>query len=378
MNALLALTLLAAPPGALERAHRAALELRTLTTDDWDAAFTPQASEAFDHLRHALRDLGAEALGDGRTDLANARLALGSDVSMLLGEGGFVEVQTADVPGHSELRAVEVALTEGARSDDAVYLYERRGMSWREVLASESPAHGDAHDARESQLLRVSPSDAHGNWFAAAAWGVPWETSCWNEVHLEVIRPSADPEAPIVIDHQSAGDYRCDDEVYRLAVSRTGIAFAYIGHDDLDTVALSRVHVETFRVAGDKLLPEPPEGIDAEGLVDAWAGADWSLAKEVVAPGVRRELLEAHRALALAREDGGYTEAARHACEGDRELIEVSQRGEDDSDRSFLFLVGRTPHGLQLLAAPARAPDDCDAEELPPSPQELPALSPPE
>ncbi|MBS2030103.1 MAG: hypothetical protein JST54_19530 [Deltaproteobacteria bacterium] len=378
MHTLLALTLLASPSGALERAHRAASELRTLTADDRDAAFTPQGSEAFDRLRHALRDLGAEALGDGRTDLANARLALESDVSMLLGEGGFVEVRADEVPGHAELRAVDVGLTAGAHSDDAVYLYERRGVAWHEVLASESPAHGDAHDARESQLLRVSPSDARGNWFAAVAWGVPWETSCWNEVHLEVMRPSADPEAPIVIDHRSAGDYRCDEEVYRLAVSRSGIAFAYIGHDDLDPVSLSRVHVETFRVAGDKLLPEPPEAVDAEGLVDAWAGADWSLAKEVVAPGARRELLEAHRALAQAREDGGSTEAVRHACEGDRELIEVSQSGDDDSDRSFLFLVGRTPHGLQLLAAPERAPDDCDAEELPPSPQVLPALSPPE
>jgi len=362
----------------MDRANHAADELRALTSADRDAAFSPHANVAFNELRHALRDLGADALGDGRTELANAKLALGPDVSMALGENAITRVRVDDVPGHAELRTVQVSLGVGARSDEAIYLFERRGMAWHEVLASESPMNGDAHDAREELELRVSPSDAHGNWFAAAAWGVPWETSCWNSIHLEVSRPSADPEAPIVIAQRADGDYRCGDELFRLAVSRSGIAFTYVGHDDIDASAFSRVHLERFRVTGDTLTPLPPEAVDGEGLVDAWADADWSLAKEVVAPGVRRELLEAHRTLAQAREDGAYLEASRHTCENDRELIQVDQRGDDDAIRSFNFLVGHASNGLELLGAPERIPDDCDPEELPASTMALPELNPPE
>jgi len=107
--------------------------------------------------------------------------------------GQINAIQVEKPESHSELLSVVTTLNISCGEDSSLYVFERNQNAWTLKTQREQNDYAEVNGAMEALAYRISPHDERDAWFLLMASSHPWCTSCWNGLHYQVLRPSADP-----------------------------------------------------------------------------------------------------------------------------------------------------------------------------------------
>jgi hypothetical protein len=132
-----------------------------------------------------------------------------------------------------ELLAVVLKIDIPWGDDSSLYVFERRGRAWANVLASEINDYESVEDSQSRFRYRVSPTAADGRWFVVTGSVNNHEASAWHWVRFAALAPSAEggPLRPTVLAHERRTIYLAgfDDETraYRFRVAPGGFSVSF-------------------------------------------------------------------------------------------------------------------------------------------------------
>jgi len=283
-------------PGLSGDLVQVASQLQRLKTtiDGWPATDVPSIAQGLlPQLKAGLRAIALQVLNrhpgaspeDLRAFLIADIKAAGIEVLSSRGAGtveseeerfGFVyDVRVQRPSGHPELIAVVFTLTIPCGTDDSLTLFENEGSEWRPLVVAESNSYSEVSGAQGGLDYALSPADANGGWFLVTANTTPWCTSNWQGLHYRVLRPSDSPEAPRVLLDEHRGVYLGVDDPFRLTVRQDGFQVGQMDSQSLDAGLLTRVHVQQYKVEGDRVVRVAPLALLPEDFLDEWVNLSW-------------------------------------------------------------------------------------------------------
>lgn len=129
--------------------------------------------------------------------------------------GHVLDVMVNRVPGHQDMLAVEVVIDANWDEDESLYIFQRRGIEWRNVLAAEVNGYSEVPDAQSSRFnYAVSPSAPDGSWFLVTSSVNPHKASAWQHVTYTALAPGPDADQPRILVRRTHSIYLggSDDE----------------------------------------------------------------------------------------------------------------------------------------------------------------------
>ena len=264
----------AAPVAAL-RARLAAAAPR----DDIDTDVPESARADLDAYKDELGNLVARAV-----DCLPPRAAteeVERDVAKLLpdieGKGYATSVEVAASRNDGWLAVVTRSSIQ-CGEDAALAVFEPRGGRWQERLRWHSKPYDKVSGAYGSFQFKISPRDAHGDWFAVAAHVHPWCSSTWSSIGYEALRPGATPVEPRVLLAEDHSMWWGGDDFGEITVEPDAFELRYTA-ESIDAGLHSRTHVRHYAVRGDTVERTAPVALAARDFVDEWIVSEWKDAR---------------------------------------------------------------------------------------------------
>jgi hypothetical protein len=216
------------------------------------------------------------------------------------GSFGYVyDVEIRQPAPGLKLLAIVTTLDVPCGSDSSLYVYELRGASWQLVLIDEASDYDTVADAQGSFQYAVSPPDKDGGWFVVAADVNPWCSSNWQSLRYKVMRVGQTPDHPQILFSERQSVFLGNDETFKLRVGRKGFQISQIADQSLDSGILTRVHIQKYEVAGNRVSRVPPLGLVPQDFLDEWVQLPWEEATHWVSSKNQDVLQVRHSLLGL-------------------------------------------------------------------------------
>ena len=246
---------------------------------------------------------------------------------------------------------------------DALWLvYAQDGTHRRRVLTWTSPRYDRIDGAWDSFQVAVSPRDAEGRWFAAAASIRPWCTSTWSVIDYAILRPGADADKPSLVLKSHDSLWWGGDDTGRLSVDAKHVELRFHGAS-IDTGVHNREYVRRYAVNGSTATRVAPVAGSARDFVEEWIVSPWPLAQQWTEQKQAATLRKAHESLQAERKRYEPVEfGATTTCTNAANTTQIELR-HDDGDRSTFFRVTGTSD--YVMAAIAAEGDPACGEAVP-------------
>lgn len=246
---------------------------------------------------------------------------------------------------------------------DALWLvYERDGEQRRRVLTWTSPRYERIDGARDSFQVAVSPRDAEGRWFAAAASIRPWCTSTWSTIDYAILRPGADADKPSLVLKSNDSMWWGGDDTGRLSVDAKHVELRFHGAS-IDTGVHNREFVRRYQVNESTATRVAPVAGSARDFVEEWIVSPWALAQQWTERKQAAALRQAHESLQAERERHEPVEfGATTTCANAANTTQIELRHDDSGKSTFFRVVGTSEY---VMAAVSEEGDPSCGEAVP-------------
>jgi hypothetical protein len=294
---------------------------RLQAIESQERAVPPPAVPLLTTYKHQLRDLITELVRstpDARVvdleqrykaALARAGVALPAlssdtrdqvrdDATHPYGRLGGIDVRS---PGSLEnIRVITTSFLIGCDTDTSLYVFEKKGSTWRRTLDVESVGYTTVGQALGTPQWAINRIPG-GGWFLVFAEVNPRCNSNWQSLRWTVLHPGSDPTRPHVLDRQQATIYLGDAEPFHLTASEGAFQLSWNGDELLYPDGGARMHVLSARVTQHHVIRTAPVAADAEGFVDEWAALPWNDARRWIVPAARTSARKWHDLLSRVR-----------------------------------------------------------------------------
>jgi hypothetical protein len=233
-------------------------------------------------------------------------------------------------------------------TDATLLVFRRNESGWKLLFQDRASAYEDIDGLFGDYTMVLTPKEADGSFFIAAARITPWYQSAWRGAELRVFR----------VDRRG--------EVRRIGVRKES---TYLGNDDGLALEAPEAHHLIFRVrsgssdSGRHDFPRmihlnlsasglhriPPFAETPLDLVDEWLCLPWKEASILVEPSAFARLKPLHAHLTdPENNDLSFAEEVRQSSDADLWEVEADlERGE--TIETYRFQIGKTSDGLRLL-----------------------------
>lgn len=166
--------------------------------------------------------------------------------------GHVLDVMVNRVPGHEDMLAVGVVIDANWDEDESLYIFQRRGIEWRNVLAAEVNGYSAVPDAQSSRFnYAVSPSTPDGGWFLVTSSVNPHKASAWQYVTYTALAPGTDADQPRILVRRTHVIYLAgsDDESHACHIKATANRFWVSFNMGWDFGGEDKRFIDEYRVA---------------------------------------------------------------------------------------------------------------------------------
>lgn len=327
-----------------QAALMAVLDMKMRQTDLIDAEMACAAAEPDMTVVQAalVRDSGGAAAADAQ------------------GYGAIVDYDLKRWPGG--LIGVVARTSIQCGSDAGLFVFARRGGVWREALRWYAPPYKDISGAWEAFDYKISPPDAHGQWFVAATNIKPWCSSTWSEIRwgiLKRISPISDPaEGTVLLAEATEEIWWGNDDTGRIKVGPNDAEFRWHG-SSIDNGVHNREFIRHFRIDGNLATRVAPIAASPRDFVDEWMVTPWYVASNWTAPAGRKPLEARHESLL---KDHAFDFGSILKCADRPDHVQV-QLTKDDKP-AWYFQVAGTNGDYRMNAVSRRADARCRGANL--------------
>ena len=298
---------------------RTASRLQALDSQGW--AVPPAAVPLLTTYKHQLRDLLTEIVRSTpearvvdleqryKAALARAGVTLPvlstdardlarEDATHPYGRLGRIDVRS---PGSFDsIRVITTSFLIGCDTDTSLYVFERKGSTWRRALDVESVGYTTIGQALGTPQWAINKIPG-GGWFLVVAEVNPRCNSNWQSLRWTVLHTGSDPTRPHVLDRQQATVFLGGDQPFRLTASEGGFRLTWDGDELLYPDGGARTHVVSALVTQHHVVRTAPIAADVEGFVDEWAALPWNEARRSIVPAARTSSRKWHDLLSRVR-----------------------------------------------------------------------------
>jgi len=297
----------------------------------------PEARPVLQSLKKQLRDLIARSLetsvaSDPSATLNVALQPQGLQVDPIEADHPALAIQhyAQTVSIHLErpannpnLLAVETSIGLACGDDSSLYVFARKGVSWRNLLSLESDSYDDLAGANGHLSFSISPPEHGGHWYAVVARMSPQCASPWRPMTYEILRPTHDPWHPDIL--LSGMETARWDHDLTLVTDLKTLQVHFIGSMHLETVANQREHVLNFQLKGGRFLRVAPLAWGPEEFVDEWLDLNWESAASWSERKSKDRLYAWHERLGGDRRNSYSSEVVSIMTCGSREMPRLWQ-----------------------------------------------------
>jgi hypothetical protein len=202
-----------------------------------------------------------------------------------------------NIPG---LLTVVSSVWIGCGADSSLYVFQKGKSGWNFVLALTSADYAQINGGIESLHFELSNLGGSADWYLVAAFSHPWCTSCRSGVKYKVLRPSGEPDKPLILYEGEGGLYRCADPAIRVRSGPEEFSLSYVDAMIFDFDLFAKVAVDHFSIRGGQIRRIPPVRQNAADFVDQWLRLRKGDAALLVLPGGREQAMLWHLKLSAA------------------------------------------------------------------------------
>jgi len=245
-------------------------ELWKALGDEYQWHIPPAARPLLTRYKHELRDIAARAIAAaGNPEDARRR------VTPILEDLQSEEMTFSYPTEDKNLIAAKVDIFIPCGRDASLYLFRRQAAEWRLILARESSGYETAGDGLENFQFKVSPPDAHGDFFVVTANQSPGCESNWRALRFDVLRVGQTAKPRVLLRAKRS----MWEREYELTATTNGFRIEWPGPFRLDFGRHHRGYVEQYTVNGSRVERVPPMASRGMDFIDEWAQMPWAQAK---------------------------------------------------------------------------------------------------
>lgn len=267
----------------------------------------------------------------------------------------------------------------GCGADSSLYVFQKAKSGWNFVLALTSGDYAQINGGIEGLHFELSNLGGSTDWYLVAAFSHPWCTSCWSGVKYKVLRPSGEPDKPLILYEGEGGLYRCAEPSIRVRSGPEEFSLSYVDAMIFDFDLFAKVAVDHFSIRGSHIRRIPPVRQNAADFVDQWIGLPEGDAASLVHPGGRGQALQWHRKLSAelgTKEREAYKTSYEweENCprEGTRWQLKMNvssegKTGERALPPALYFTLETNSNGIMLLGVGPKENTTCVGKKVRPS-----------
>src|ERR1700722_4372862 len=273
------------------------------------------SSRSVDALRNSIQ---------GR--LKDEGVELAPDKPQYYGQPQQLDLKLVEqIPG---LLTVISSVWIGCGEDSSLYIFQKGKYGWNFVLALTSGDYAQINGGIEGLQFELSNLGGSADWYLVATFSHPWCTSCWSGVKYKVLRPSGEPDKPLILYEGEGRLYRCAEPAIRVRSAPEEFSLSSVDAMILDFDLFAKVAVDHFSIRRGQIRRIPPVRQNAADFVDHWIGLPEADAAILVSAGARERALHWHRRLARFRTAKGSESYEtsyewEQSCAKDRTLWQV-------------------------------------------------------
>lgn len=252
--------------------------------------------------------------------------------------------------------------------DQSVYVATLKGAHWRLRLADESRDYATIDGAQEGTQFALMSGASPKSWSLVTAGYRPMCSSPWRSARVRVLRPTADPDHPVVEMKDARTLYTGVDHPIDLKVYPGRFEMTAAGENRINPEDAYQTFVYSFRRAKAGWRRVQPVALTADGFVDEWIFSPWLLAQEWIEKEALARLRFWHEKLQrldVKGEDGyevGTEITALQACDARETLWQVGMAIDDPKRRlpeDLTFVVRKDGEKFLLQGVYLDPPSGC-------------------
>lgn len=265
---------------------------------------------------------------------------------------------------NNELLLVQISFGIPCGDDNILLGYRYRDNAWHRDLLWQSDEYQQISGAYgEYYNYLVLPYEYNESPKVVVIHGLPWCTSAWGQLKLDVVK-LADVVQPQKVLLSQTIDYFMDNDNGSVLHRRDGGFELKTMVGMRDTDLLIRKGFYRYQVKGDDIQRIQPVADNGRDFVDAWLTTDSVMARRLSAEKSADQLMALHKSL-LTRY--GYYGSVRR-CQGKEPLyqVEMTFNGTESSDKeeTRYFIIEPASRGFLMKSSSNTANPDCTGPDI--------------